>query len=122
MREEFISYTEFRKHMDRLWELHTLDKVNLYRWKNENEDKDMVNHPQHYKGIYGLEVIEVMRNFISKYQNAYVGAMICSVLKYILRAPSKGKQLEDLKKARKHLDFAIEELEKLNEVQQKAKA
>lgn len=30
--------------------------------------------------------------------------------------------MEDLKKARKHLDFAIEELEKLNEVQQKAKA
>lgn len=120
MREEITSYTEFRKHMDRLWELHTLDNVNLYQWKDEK--KDMVNHPEHYKGIYGLEVIEVMRNFISKYQNAYVGAMVCSVLKYILRAPSKGKQLEDLKKARKHLDFAIEELEKLNESKQEAKA
>ena len=120
MREEITSYTEFRKHMDRLWKLHTLDKVNLYCWKNEN--KDMVNHPEHYQGVYGLEAKEVMRNFISKYQNAYVGAMVCSVLKYILRAPSKGKQLEDLKKAHKHLEFAIEELEKLNEIQQKTKA
>ena len=115
-----ISYDEYKKIMGRLWKLQDLNNINRYRWKNEN--KDMVNHPQHYKGIYGLEVIEVMRNFIAKYQNAYVGAMICSVLKYILRAPSKGKQLEDLKKARKHLDFAIEELEKLNEIQQKVKA
>lgn len=120
MSEELLSYDEYKKIMDRLWTIETLHNVNRYRWKNENND--MVNHPQHYKGIYGLEVIEVMRNFITKYQNAYVGAMICSVLKYILRAPSKGKQLEDLKKARKHLDFAIEELEKLNEVQQETKA
>ena len=94
--------------------------ANRYLLKNEN--KDMVNHPAHYQGVYGLEAKEVMRNFISKYQNAYVGAMVCSVLKYILRAPSKGKQLEDLKKARKHLDFAIEELEKLNESKQEVKA
>lgn len=120
MSEELLSYNEYKKIMDRLWKLETLHNMNVYRWKSENED--MVNHPQHYKGIYGLEVIEVMRNFIVKYQNAYVGAMICNVLKYILRAPSKGKQLEDLKKARKHLDFAIEELEKLNEVQQETKA
>ena len=120
MNKEITSYDEYKKIMGRLLALETLNKINSLRWKNES--KDMVNHPQHYKGIYGLEVIEVMRNFISKYQNAYVGAMICSVLKYILRAPSKGKQLEDLKKARKHLDFAIEELEKLNEVQQETEA
>lgn len=81
-----------------------------------------MNHPEHYQGVYGLEAKEVMRNFISKYQNAYVGAMVCSVLKYILRAPAKGKQLEDLMKAREHINFAIDELENLNEVQQKAKA
>jgi hypothetical protein len=120
MSEEITNYGDFIKQIDRLRELQRINDINRYRWKNENND--MVNHPQHYKGIYGLEVIEVMRNFISKYQNAYVGAMICNVLKYILRAPSKGKQLEDLKKARKHLDFAIEELEKLNEVQQETKA
>lgn len=111
---------EYNEQLNQFFVDQVIKKANRYRLKNEN--KDMVNHPQHYKGIYGLEVIEVMRNFISKYQNAYVGAMICSVLKYILRAPSKGKQLEDLKKARKHLEFAIEELEKLNESKQEIKA
>lgn len=37
MREEITSYTEFRKYMDILWELHTLDKVNLYHWKDEKK-------------------------------------------------------------------------------------
>ena len=110
------NYEEFRKHLVKE-NIEMIDRVNSLF-----EKKDMVNHPEHYQGVYGLEAKEVMRNFISKYQNAYVGAMVCSVLKYILRAPSKGKQLEDLKKARKHLDFAIEELEKMNEVQQETKA
>ena len=120
MKEEIISYTEFKKIMDRLWALQDLNKINGYRWKNEN--KDMVNHPEHYQGIDGLEVDEVMQNFIPKYENSYVGAMICNVLKYILRAPVKGKQLEDLKKAQKNLKFAIKKLEKLNESKQEVKA
>lgn len=37
MREEITSLTEFRKHMDRLWELHTLDKVDLYHWKDDKK-------------------------------------------------------------------------------------
>ena len=115
MREEITSYTEFRKHMDRLWELHTLDKVNFYHWKDEKND--MVNHPKHYQGLDGLEVDEVMQNFIPKYEDSYVGAKICNVLKYILRAPAKGKQLEDLKKAEQDLKSAIDKLEKMNEVQ-----
>ena len=95
-------YEKFRKHLVKE-NLEMIDKVNLLF-----EKKDMVNHPEHYQGVYGLEAKEVMRNFISKYQNAYVGAMVCSVLKYILRAPSKGKQLEDLKKAQGIITFGIE--------------
>ena len=34
-----------------------------------------------------------------------------NALKYICRAPYKGKQLEDLKKARWYLDHRIQELE-----------
>ena len=110
------NYEEFRKHLVKE-NLEMIDQINSLF-----EKKDMVNHPEHYQGVYGLEAKEVMRNFISKYENAYVGAMVCSVLKYILRAPAKGKQLEDLMKAREHINFAIDELEILNEVQQEAKA
>ena len=116
MRTVTDNYEEFRKHLVKE-NIEMIDRVNSLF-----EKKDMVNHPEHYQGVYGLEAKEGMRNFISKYQNAYVGAMVCSVLKYILRAPSKGKQLEDLKKAHKHLEFAIEELEKLDESKQKTKA
>lgn len=110
------NYEEFRKHLVKE-NLEMIDKVNSLI-----ETKDMVNHPEHYQGVYGLEAKEVMRNFISKYQNAYVGAMVCSVLKYILRAPAKGKQLEDLMKAREHINYAIDELEKLDESKQETKA
>lgn len=110
------NYEEFRKHLVK-GNLEMINQVNSLI-----EKKDMVNHPEHYQGLDGLEVDEVMQNFIPKYENSYVGAKICDVLKYILRAPAKGKQLEDLKKAQKNLQFAINKLEKLNEVQQKAKA
>ncbi len=110
------NYEDFRKHLVKE-NIEMIDKVNSLI-----ETKDMVNHPEHYQGVYGLEAKEVMRNFISKYQNAYVGAMVCSVLKYILRAPAKGKQLEDLMKAREHINYAIDELEKLNESKQETKA
>lgn len=71
-----------------------------------------VNHPKHYQGIYGLEAFTVMRNFIPNYKNSYVGYVMGNVIKYSLRAPLKGKELEDLKKARIYLDEAIKELEK----------
>nr|DAX80774.1 MAG TPA: nucelotide kinase [Caudoviricetes sp.] len=72
---------------------------------------EAVSHPEHYKGVYGLEAIEVMRNFLPKYQNSHVSYLIGNVIKYVLRAPSKGKEIEDLMKAREYLDLAIKELE-----------
>ena len=115
MYEEITSDIEFREYMDRFVIEPALKNFDKYYRKYKN--KDMVNHPEHYQGLDGLEVDEVMQNFIPKYENSYVGAMICNVLKYILRAPSKGKQLEDLKKAKVNLEFAINKLEKMNEVQ-----
>jgi len=73
--------------------------------------EDQVKHPSHYQGTQGLEVIDIMKNFLPKYQDGYVAGMIKDVIKYILRAPSKGNLLQDLKKAREYLNFAIEYLE-----------
>lgn len=69
-----------------------------------------VSHPDHYQGVCGLEVFEVMKNFLPKYYSSYVSYLIGNVIKYILRAPSKGKEIEDLMKAKEHLDLAINEL------------
>ncbi len=71
---------------------------------------EAVSHPEHYQGVCGLEAIEVMRNFLPKYQNSHVSYLIGNVIKYVLRAPSKGKEMEDLMKAREYLDLAIKEL------------
>lgn len=74
---------------------------------------DAVKQPSHYIGEYGLEVEEVLRNFLPRYENAYVAHRIGSAIEYLLRAPLKnGKQ--DLEKARYNIKQALDELDKKN--------
>lgn len=64
---------------------------------------DVVNHPPHYKtgGIETIDYIEAKQ----------LGYHLGNVVKYVSRANHKGKQLEDLKKARWYLDREITRLE-----------
>ena len=69
----------------------------------EQEKKETVNHPQHYnKGIEAIDIIE------SWDLNFSLG----NAIKYILRAPHKSNQIEDLKKAKWYVEREIERLEK----------
>ena len=70
--------------------------------------EDKIDKPKHYQGKFGLEAIEVVRNFMTteEIRGFYKG----NTLKYILREAKKNG-LEDLKKARKNLDGLIEEME-----------
>ena len=63
---------------------------------------DNVNSPSHYQHPSGIEVIS-----ITSHESFLRG----NILKYVLRAPYKGSELEDLKKARKYLDWEIERVE-----------
>lgn len=76
------------------------------------EKIDNVNKPSHYQGSKGLESIEVIDNFIG---NLPGKAAWCwgNAIKYMLRFQKKNG-LEDLKKARKNLDWLIEEMEHEN--------
>lgn len=66
-------------------------------------NEDTVNHPSHYQ--HGIEPIE----FIESHDfNFNLG----NVIKYISRAPYKGTELEDLKKAKRYLEREIERMEK----------
>lgn len=70
---------------------------------------DNVNKPRHYQGTFGLEAIDVMRNFIF----SLTGMSACywkDVMKYLLRFQKKNG-LEDLKKAKKNLEWLIDEIE-----------
>lgn len=72
---------------------------------------EKVNHPKHYN--YGqIEVIDIIKD-----AGILRGFCIGNVLKYVLRAEHKGKEVEDLKKARWYLDYWISELEKNKEEQ-----
>lgn len=69
---------------------------------------DNVNNPSHYQGRYGMESIDALRNFMTPEQ--LKGFYLGNALKYQLRFQKKNG-LEDLKKARKNLDWLIEEFE-----------
>lgn len=64
--------------------------------------EDQVNHPRHYT-IHpsGIETIE-----ITEHMNFCLG----NVIKYVMRAPYKGKQIEDLEKAAWYLNREINRL------------
>lgn len=83
-----------------------MEKVNIMGGINMT---DNVNKPSHYQGSKGLESIEVIDNFIGALPGK---AAWCwrNAIKYLLRFQKKNG-LEDLKKARKNLDWLIEELE-----------
>lgn len=65
---------------------------------------DPVNNPAHYTSG-PIEVIEIIEGFA-------LGFHLGNVVKYVLRSPHKGREIEDLKKARWYLDRMIEKREK----------
>lgn len=73
-----------------------------------DKDNDVITNPKHYQGRYGLAAIDVHKNFmtIDQLKGYYLG----NILKYLLRYQNKNG-LEDLKKAKQHLNWLIEEEE-----------
>lgn len=65
---------------------------------------DMVNHPQHYSA-HGIEPIDYIESHDLNFN-------LGNVIKYISRAPYKGTELEDLKKAKWFLEREIKKHDK----------
>lgn len=79
------------------------EKVEI-RNAEETRENDIINHPEHYtKG--GIEV----REFIDSWHLDFNSG---NVIKYVVRAPYKGTELQDLKKAQNYLNHLIELKEK----------
>jgi hypothetical protein len=66
---------------------------------------ESIDHPKHYGGDNTYEAIKVIEHYNLDFH-------LGNVLKYILRADKKGKELEDLKKAQWYLNRRIEQHEK----------
>lgn len=76
--------------------------------KTTGHKEDVVNNPSHYKGSKGLEVMEVLENFLTpkELKGFYKG----NVIKYILRSGNKNGT-EDLNKALKYIGWLTKEPE-----------
>ncbi len=70
---------------------------------------DAVNKPSHYM-LGDIEVKDIIAIVADKYHKGSVAHNVASALEYQMRAPEKNG-LEDIKKARKCLDFAIDNWE-----------
>lgn len=78
-----------------------LKAKDYFKPKEEKADDeiDMVNHPQHYSA-HGIEPIDYIESHDLNFN-------LGNVIKYISRAPYKGTELEDLKKAKCYLEREI---------------
>lgn len=74
------------------------------------EESDSVNHPQHYKLMPGVEVIDVIFAVLSRADLTPMQTFdLGNVLKYMLRADQKNG-VQDYEKAAKYLDWLIKDL------------
>ena len=74
--------------------------------KAETPEEDMINHPSHYNS-YSFEVIDIIDEVVPNFDSSVAGH-IQNAIKYIVRAPFNGTEMEDLKKAAWYLNHAIE--------------
>lgn len=72
---------------------------------------DMVNHPSHYTSG-GVECIDAITAALSKYEDPVDSWLVGQVIKYLWRAPLKGKYDEDIKKAQFYLNRLVEKIDK----------
>lgn len=77
--------------------------------KYENKD-DMVNHPSHYTSG-GVECIDAITSALSSYEDSVDSWLVGQVIKYLWRAPLKGKYEEDIKKAQFYLNRLVEKID-----------
>ena len=79
--------------------------------KAESKTKDMVNHPSHYTSG-GVECIDAITSALSSYEDSVDSWLVGQVIKYLWRAPLKGKYEEDIKKAQFYLNRLVEKINK----------
>ena len=79
--------------------------------KPESKTEDMVNHPSHYTNG-GVECIDAITSALSSYEDSVDSRLVGQVIKYLWRAPLKGKYEEDIKKAQFYLNSLVEKIDK----------
>ena len=104
------SQAECKLEIDRLETLHK-HIINQMEYFNGVKENNTVDKPNHYIGDLGLEVETVLRNFLPRYEDAYVAHRVASAIEYLLRSPLKNGT-QDLEKASYNLQQALEHIKK----------
>lgn len=81
-----------------------------YRDIIERNANDPVNHPSHYTAG-GIECIDAIASAICMYNRPIDAWLAGQVIKYLWRAPLKGKYAEDIRKAQFYLNRLVNGLE-----------
>lgn len=69
--------------------------------------EDPVNHPSHYTAG-GVECIDAITAALCKYEDPVDAWLAGQVIKYLWRAPLKGKYKEDIEKAQFYLNRLVD--------------
>ncbi|WP_306524840.1 DUF3310 domain-containing protein [Holdemanella sp.] len=104
--EVYLKFVNWYEGLDKDWyeKLNQQVEEDMAKEKAKAQENDIINHPEHYtKG--GIEV----RDFIDSWHLNFNSG---NVIKYVVRAPYKGTELQDLKKAQNYLNHLIELKEK----------
>lgn len=95
------------------------ERFDFIRWNDDNpikisnignilaiDSNDIISKPSHYIGINGLEVEQILAEFLPKIEDSYVAHRVGSAIEYLLRSSSKNGD-EDIKKAGQNIEQII---------------
>ena len=107
----FVCYSDWEDYPDDIKRNYDIIFGNSEDIEEEKKSEDMVNHPSHYTHG-GVECIDAITSALSSYEDSVDSWLVGQVIKYLWRAPLKGKYEEDIKKAQFYLNRLVEKIDK----------
>ena len=107
----FVCFSDWEDYPDDIEKNYEIIFGNAEDTDNEKKSEDMVNHPSHYTHG-GVECIDAITSALSSYEDSVDSWLVGQVIKYLWRAPLKGKYEEDIKKAQFYLNRLVEKIDK----------
>ena len=107
----FICYSKWDEYPNDIERNYEIVFGNAEDTDDEKKTEDMVNHPSHYTHG-GVECIDAITSALSSYEDSVDSWLVGQVIKYLWRAPLKGKYEEDIKKALFYLNRLVEKINK----------
>ena len=106
----FICYSKWDEYPNDIERNYEIIFGNAEDIEEEKKSEDMVNHPSHYTSG-GVECIDAITSALSSYEDSVDSWLVGQVIKYLWRAPLKGKYAEDIRKAQFYLNRLVNGLE-----------